>query len=193
MVLISSKTLIQAHAVLLIVIAGYLIKSPEDFPPETSPLTSPFVFCAVLLAAEALVDIVLLASLPFRNALDEALPYIRPLRNSNLPSEDLRALEKLPEYITTNLTMYWNVWVSVAAARIALYAGLAIFIYQAKDSFIASTYTAAAAASGLDRLKSRVVFTFAFMEMMVWFWTFVTLREERQERLTKLLEDAKDN
>lgn len=29
MVLISSKTFIQAHAVVLVVIAGYLIKSPE--------------------------------------------------------------------------------------------------------------------------------------------------------------------
>lgn len=29
MVLISSKTLIQAHAVFLVVIAGYLFKSPE--------------------------------------------------------------------------------------------------------------------------------------------------------------------
>ena len=29
MVLISSKTLIQAHAVLLLVIAGYLVKNPE--------------------------------------------------------------------------------------------------------------------------------------------------------------------
>lgn len=29
MVLISSKTFIQAHAVLLVVVAGYLIKSPE--------------------------------------------------------------------------------------------------------------------------------------------------------------------
>lgn len=29
MVMISSKTLIQVHAVLLVVIAGYLIRSPE--------------------------------------------------------------------------------------------------------------------------------------------------------------------
>jgi hypothetical protein len=29
MVFISSKTLIQAHAVFLVVIAGYLVKSPE--------------------------------------------------------------------------------------------------------------------------------------------------------------------
>lgn len=29
MALVSSKTLIQAHAVLLIIIAGYLVKNPE--------------------------------------------------------------------------------------------------------------------------------------------------------------------
>lgn len=29
MVLVSSKTLIQAHAVILLIVAGYLIKSPE--------------------------------------------------------------------------------------------------------------------------------------------------------------------
>ncbi|KAJ5760118.1 hypothetical protein N7520_007274 [Penicillium odoratum] len=210
MVLLSSKTLIQAHAVLLVVIAGYLIKSPEvitdsnivfmmgetlkvDFPPATSPLTSPFVYCAIFIFAEALVDIFLLASLPFHNALDEALPYIRPLRNPNLASEDLRALEKLPHYITKSLTIYWNVWINVALARIIVYASIAAFIYSGKDSFVASSYTSAATSAGLDRLKNRAVFTFGFMEMMVWFYVFVTLREERQERMTKLLEDAKES
>lgn len=142
----------------------------QDFPPATSAVNSPFVFCAILLFVEAFIDIVLLSSLPYRNALDEALPYIRPLRNSNLASEDLRALEKLPEYITSNLTMYWNVWTSIAGARIAVYASLAIYIYQSKDSFLTSSYTATAAAAGFDRLKNRSVFTFAFLEMMTWFY-----------------------
>jgi hypothetical protein len=31
-----------------------------------------------------------------------------------------------------------------------------------------------------EGLKNRVVFTWAFLEMMTWFWAFVTLREERQ-------------
>ncbi|KAJ5913504.1 hypothetical protein N7504_002387 [Penicillium tannophilum] len=210
MVLISSKTLIQAHAVLLVVIAGYLVKSPEvitdsnivfmmgetlkvDFPPATSSLNSPFVFCAIFLFVDALVDIFLLASLPFHNALDEAMPYIRPFRNPNLASEDLRALEKLPHYIVKSLTVYWNVWINVAMARVAVYASIALFIYSNKGSFVASSYTAASTAAGLDRLKNRAVFTFGFMEMMAWFWIFVTLREERQERMTKLLEDAKDS
>ena len=142
----------------------------QDFPPATSPLQSPFIFCAILLCAEALVDIVLLSTLPFHDALDEALPYIRPLRNPNLASEDLRALEKLPQYITKSLTMYWNVWTSVALTRIVVYTCLSVFIYQSKGSFVASSYTGAAATSGLDRLKNRAVFTFGFMEMMLWFW-----------------------
>lgn len=135
----------------------------------TSPLQSPFVYCAVLLFAEALIDIILLSTLPFHDALNEALPYIRPLRNSNLPAEDLQALAKLPEYITKSLTIYWNVWTAIAASRFAAYAGLAFFIYQSKGSHVAS-YGATAAAAGLDRLKHRAVFTFGFMEMMTWFW-----------------------
>ena len=32
---------------------------------------------------------------------------------------------------------------------------------------------------GGDMLKNRVFFTFVFLEMMCWFWVFVTLRDER--------------
>ncbi|KAJ5172321.1 hypothetical protein N7492_004914 [Penicillium capsulatum] len=209
MVFVSSKTLIQVHAVLQVLIAGYLIKSPEvitnsdlvfmlgealgiDLPSISSAPQSPFVFCAVLLFAEALFDLFLLSALPYHEALDEALPYIRPLRNGNLPSEDLKILENLPQYITKSLTMYWNVWINITGCRFALYSGLAVFIYSSRGSLVASSFTAAAAMTGFDRLKNRVVFTYAFMEMMTWFWVFVTLREERQERLTKLLEDAKN-
>lgn len=135
----------------------------------TSPLQSPFVYCAVFLFAEGLIDIILLSTLPFHEALDEALPYIRPLRNGNLPAEDLQVLAKLPEYITKSLTIYWNVWTAVAATRFAVYAGLAFFIYQGKGSYVA-TYGTTAVTAGLDRLKHRAVFTFGFMEMMTWFW-----------------------
>jgi hypothetical protein len=108
------------------------------------------------------------------------------------------------------LTVYWSVWIGVAGCKFAVYAGLAFFIYQGRADGIAA-YTSAAALGGLDRLKNRVVFTFAFLEMMFWFWvsainwegsrsganidilqSFSTLRQERQERLTKLLEDTRD-
>lgn len=35
---------------------------------------------------------------------------------------------------------------------------------------VASLYGASEAGEGLGRIKSRVVFTFCFMEMMTWFW-----------------------
>ena len=142
----------------------------QDFPTVSSPLQNPFVFCAVLLFAEAASDIVLLSTLPYREALDEALPYIRPLRNGQLPAEDLQILASLPQYITKSLTMYWNVWIGISACRFAIYGGLAVFIYQSRGSYAASSYIAATAVSGFDRLKHRVVFTFAFMQMMTWFW-----------------------
>ena len=36
---------------------------------------------------------------------------------------------------------------------------------------------------GGDGLKNRVVFTFAFVETISWFWVWVTLKEERRELL----------
>ncbi|KAK7924218.1 hypothetical protein PG985_006272 [Apiospora marii] len=38
---------------------------------------------------------------------------------------------------------------------------------------------------GWDGLRNRVVFTLAFMEMLSWFWVWVTLREEAQALQTK--------
>ena len=122
-----------------------------------------------MLFVESLIDLVLLSNIPFHEALDEALPYIRPLRNGNLPAEDLQVLQNLPEYITKSLTVYWSVWIGVAGCKFAVYAGLAFFIYQGRADGV-STYTSAAALGGLDLLKNRVVFTFAFLEMMFWFW-----------------------
>ena len=39
-----------------------------------------------------------------------------------------------------------------------------------------------------EGLKNRVVFTWAFLEMITWFWAFVTLREERQAMAVRIAE-----
>ncbi|OTA04023.1 hypothetical protein A9Z42_0045630 [Trichoderma parareesei] len=44
------------------------------------------------------------------------------------------------------------------------------------------------ASSGADHLHNRLLFSFMFIEMMAWFWTWITLREERSaivERMRK--------
>ncbi len=38
---------------------------------------------------------------------------------------------------------------------------------------------------GGDGLKNRVFFTFMFVEMISWFWVWVTLREEQRELLVR--------
>lgn len=39
-----------------------------------------------------------------------------------------------------------------------------------------------------DGLKNRVVFSWAFVELMGWFWAFGTVREERQKNAVKTAE-----
>jgi hypothetical protein len=48
-------------------------------------------------------------------------------------------------------------------------------MYSGSSSYI---YTASGWGEGL---KNRVFFTWAFVEMITWFWVFVTLREERRD------------
>ena len=38
---------------------------------------------------------------------------------------------------------------------------------------------------GGDGLKNRIFFTFMFVELISWFWVWVTLREERREILAR--------
>jgi hypothetical protein len=44
------------------------------------------------------------------------------------------------------------------------------------------------ASSWGEGLKNRVMFTWAFVEMITWFWIWTTLREERREMLLKAQE-----
>jgi hypothetical protein len=40
-------------------------------------------------------------------------------------------------------------------------------------------------------LKNSVVFSWGFIELSMWFWIYVTLREERRERARKIIEQQK--
>jgi hypothetical protein len=69
----------------------------------------------------------------------------------------------------------------IAPVRLALFGCLAIYSYAFSSSsplYASQNYQKSSWGEGL---KNRVVFTWAFLEMMTWFWVFVTLREERRE------------
>ncbi|KAF1360205.1 hypothetical protein EJ07DRAFT_155194 [Lizonia empirigonia] len=46
-------------------------------------------------------------------------------------------------------------------------------------------------ASPSSYLKNSVVFSWGFIELSMWFWIFVTLREERRERARKIIDQRK--
>lgn len=47
------------------------------------------------------------------------------------------------------------------------------------------------ASSPSSYIKNSVVFSWGFIELSMWFWIFVTLREERRERARKILAERK--
>jgi Increased loss of mitochondrial DNA protein 1 len=51
--------------------------------------------------------------------------------------------------------------------------------------YLQKTYSASAWGEGL---KNGVFFTWAFVEMITWFWVFVTLREERRDIAMRIAE-----
>ncbi|TVY35512.1 hypothetical protein LSUB1_G005490 [Lachnellula subtilissima] len=55
------------------------------------------------------------------------------------------------------------------------------FFFSAKSPMYSNTPQIYTASSWGEGLKNRVFFTWAFVEMITWFWVFVTLREERRD------------
>ncbi|KKK12168.1 hypothetical protein P175DRAFT_0517552 [Aspergillus ochraceoroseus IBT 24754] len=217
--LLSSKTLIQAHAVFLFTLAVYLTRSPQvitesdivfmlgeflqiDASPSFSRPQSPFAMCGILLVADALIDLILVTKIPQINeilAMAEAVRY-----QSAIP---VGGAMRTNPFIGRLASLYSEIWTLLSAARFCLFFAVSFFIYQSKPaawgvdvSRVAArgglgmgAVGAGEALSGLDQLKNRVVFTYGFMEMMFWLWIFLTLREERQEIATKFAEREREH
>jgi hypothetical protein len=77
---------------------------------------------------------------------------------------------------------------TIAPVRLLLFGGLAFYSYTFSASspiYAGEVYYKSSWGEGL---KNRVVFTWAFLEMITWFWVFVTLREERREIAARIAE-----
>ncbi|KAI9821582.1 MAG: hypothetical protein M1832_003256 [Thelocarpon impressellum] len=83
---------------------------------------------------------------------------------------------------------------STAPIRLLFFFCLTAYTYLAPTP-AGSKSAAASSSSGLTRshtpaagngLKNGMVFTWAFVEMVTWFWVYVTLRDERREASAKL-------
>ncbi|PKX95713.1 uncharacterized protein P174DRAFT_141680 [Aspergillus novofumigatus IBT 16806] len=208
MALLSSKTLIQAHALFLFVLAVYLTRSPStvtesdivfmigevlqiDAAPSFSRPQSPFALCGILLIADALVDLIIVAKIPRVNELVAMAQAARSQSATPMSS----AMQN--PFAARLAALYSEIWTLLSAARFCLFFAVSFFIYQSKpDAWGVGAgaarktggYGSVEVTSGLDQLKNRVVFTYGFMEMMFWLWIFITLREERQEIAARFVE-----
>ncbi|GES64563.1 increased loss of mitochondrial DNA protein 1 [Aspergillus terreus] len=205
--LLSSKTLIQAHALFLFILAIYLTKSPEvitdsdvvfmlgetlriDAAPGLSRPQSPFALCGILLVADALVDLILVTKVP---QLNEVIAMAEAARAAS-PIPIGGAMRTNP-FLARLASLYSEIWTLLSALRFCLFFAVSFFIYQSKpdawglDGAVRGGYGTTEPASGLDQLKNRVVFTYGFMEMMFWLWIYLTLRDERQDAVARFSDE----
>ncbi|KAH8754264.1 increased loss of mitochondrial DNA protein 1 [Hyaloscypha finlandica] len=166
MALISAATIITSLSLFHITLAFFFLTNPQTIADQT----------LVFILGEAM-------GLPFTRSFDTQSPALSFLAAVlfAVGITDLVSCS-LPEQISQ---YHWG---SQAPVRLFLFGSLAFYSYTFSDSspiYAAKTYSASAWGEGL---KNAVVFTWAFVEMITWFWVFVTLREERREMAMRIAE-----
>ncbi|TVY58004.1 Protein ILM1 [Lachnellula cervina] len=161
MALISAATIITSLSLFHITLAFFFLTNPHQIADQT----------LVFILGEAM-----------------GLPESRTFETQSAPLAFLAAVLlflgvsdlvacSLPEEI------YSYFWGSQTPARLVLLFAYTFysFFFSAKSPMYSQTphiYTPSGWGEGL---KNRVFFTWAFVEMITWFWVFVTLREERRD------------
>jgi hypothetical protein len=82
-------------------------------------------------------------------------------------------------------------WGAQAPVRLTFLFVLTGYTYAFKEGGFMTPRTSDYMMSDGNTLNNSVVFTWGFLEMAAWFWIFVTLREERRQKATKLVEKRK--
>ncbi|KAJ9133315.1 Protein ILM1 [Pleurostoma richardsiae] len=178
MALISAKTIITSLSLFHITLGFFFLTSPITIADQAlvyiigeamgMPYSRAFesqspalAFLAVILAILGITDLVTL-SLPEEIALVHLWGTQAPLRfliSFGLVSYTLAFSPSSPLYSTS----------SSSRGRLAHPSA------QSRSAgYVPSNW-------GGDGLKNRVFFAFAFIELMSWFWVWVTLREEKRE------------
>ncbi|KAK4085183.1 uncharacterized protein Triagg1_173 [Trichoderma aggressivum f. europaeum] len=98
---------------------------------------------------------------------------------------------------------YWGTQASIAPAPLRFFLSMLLVAYSyafGPSSILFSSSSSSssssskrrpntsykASGSGTDHLHNRLLFAFMFVEMMAWFWTWITLREERSVLVEKI-------
>ncbi|KUJ22388.1 uncharacterized protein LY89DRAFT_704132 [Mollisia scopiformis] len=159
MALISAATIITSLSLFHITLAYFFLVSPGAIADQT----------LVFIIGEAM-----------------GLPYTRSFDNQSPPLAFLSAVlavigfsDLVSVSLPEEISQYH--WGSQAPVRFLLFLCLAVYSYVFSDTSPLYSSKSYSPSSWGEGLKNRVLFTWAFVEMITWFWIFVTLREERRE------------
>ncbi|KAL8781800.1 MAG: hypothetical protein Q9203_000101 [Teloschistes exilis] len=157
MAIISSATIIRALSLFHLSLSYFLITSPSTLTNQS------LVF---ILGASM--------QLPTPSSFANTSPAsaLTALVFALLGYTDLTACS-LPEEVSSYF------WGSQAPVRCTFFFALTGYVYAFKPK--GPIRAASEKESPWDHLNNSIVFTWSFVEMICWFWIFITLRDERRE------------
>lgn len=82
-------------------------------------------------------------------------------------------------------------WGTQTPVRLTFLFGITGYAYLFKEGGMLAGKGRSYSYNAGDDLKNSIVFTWGFLEMAIWFWVFVSLRDERRQRTQKLIEKRK--
>lgn len=154
----------------------------------------PLAICAILLIGEALIDLIIVRKLP---QVDDILSTVqheqRRTEDTGFSRITLQKPKQPINALTIQLaTLYNEIWTFIAGTRFCFFFAVSLFIYTSGARTGSSVWEKnddGQVKMGLEQIKSRVVFTFAFMEMMFWLWvrTFPPFTPYFVERICRLM------
>ncbi|KAF8863347.1 hypothetical protein BDZ45DRAFT_670312 [Acephala macrosclerotiorum] len=164
MALISAATIITSLSLFHVTLAYFFLTSPGAIADQT----------LVFIIGEAM-----------------GLPNTRSFETQSPPLAFLSALllvvgitDLVSVSLPEEVSQYF--WGSQAPVRFLLFSLLAAYSYLFADTspiYASKSYSPSSWGEGL---KNRVLFTWAFVEMITWFWIYVTLREERTQMAIRI-------
>jgi len=158
MAVISGATIITSISLFHITLAFFFLTSPESLGDQT----------LVFIIGESM-------GLPHASAFDKKSP---PLAFLAAVLFVVGVTDLISVSLPEEISQYH--WGSQAPVRLTLFGALAVYSYAFSSTSPLYASHAYEASGWGEGLKNRLVFTFAFLEMITWFWAFTTLREERQ-------------
>ncbi|CAG8973392.1 hypothetical protein HYALB_00000155 [Hymenoscyphus albidus] len=161
--LISAKTIITSLALFHITLAYFFFTNPNVIADQST----------VFIIGEAM-----------------GMPHARSFEVTSPPLAFLAAIffyTGVSDLVACSMQeeIYVFYWGSQAPTRLLVLLGLTIYSYffsSTSPLYASSTYTPGWG----EGLKNRVFFTWAFLEVVTWFWVWVTLREERSEWVRRI-------